>query len=333
MEQRVQWIDAVKGVGILLVILAHISPISNKVFWYLTYGFMPIFFVMAGFTSKSVCGYSEAIKKKAKRLLVPYFVYGLLLIVASSLLFGNTNMTQALLGLAYGRYSLFPEGAENVVPLLKGCLDVCPFWFLPCMFLAYLLLIIYDNLGGQRYIFVSMAVVLTLLSVYKPILLPWSIDTCFMAFLFILTGRFLSKKINKNKGKYDLSLLIICGIVYLLLCKSNPHVNFCIGKFGEHQILSVFLFFALGLAEPLALAFLFRLIEKTKLSSMFAYLGRHSLRLMCIHVFIANVVGIFLDLHTYWTLAISLCLIMAVDAILDYGYVKFKYKYSILNYL
>ena len=109
MEQRVQWIDAVKGVGILLVILAHISPISNKVFWYLTYGFMPIFFVMAGFTSKSVCGYSEAIKKKAKRLLVPYFVYGLLLIVASYLLFGNTNMTQALLGLAYGRYSLFPE--------------------------------------------------------------------------------------------------------------------------------------------------------------------------------------------------------------------------------
>lgn len=150
MEQRVQWIDAVKGVGILLVILAHISPISNKVFWYLTYGFMPIFFVMAGFTSKSVCGYSEAIKKKAKRLLVPYFVYGLLLIVASSLLFGNTNMTQALLGLAYGRYSLFPECAGNVVPLLKGCLDVCPFWFLPCMFLAYLLLIIYDNLGGAK---------------------------------------------------------------------------------------------------------------------------------------------------------------------------------------
>lgn len=150
MEQRVQWIDAVKGVGILLVILAHISPISNKVFWYLTYGFMPIFFVMAGFTSKSVCGYSEAIKKKAKRLLIPYFVYGLLLIVASYLLFGNTNMMQALLGLAYSRYSLFPEGAENVVPLLKGCLYVCPFWFLPCMFLAYLLLIIYDNLGGAK---------------------------------------------------------------------------------------------------------------------------------------------------------------------------------------
>lgn len=333
MKERVQWIDAVKGVGILLVILAHISPISNKVFWYLTYGFMPIFFVMAGFTSKKVNGYSEAIKKKAKRLLIPYFVYGLLLIVASYLLFDNTNIIQTLLGLAYGRYSVLPEGAENVVPLLKGCLAVCPFWFLPCMFLAYLLLIIYDNLGGQRYILISMAVVLTLLSVYKPILLPWSMDTCFMAFLFILSGRLISKKMKRNKGKYDLPLCITCVAVYVLLCKFNPHVNFSIGKYGEHQIISVFLFFALGVAEPLAFSFLFRLIERTKLSYMFAYLGRHSLRLMCIHIFLANVVGLFLDGRTYLALAVSLCLIMAVDAILEYSYAKFKHKYSVLKYL
>lgn len=178
-----------------------------------------------------------------------------------------------------------------------------------------------------------MAVVLTLLSVYKPILLPWSIDTCFMAFLFILSGRFISRKMRRNKGKYDLPLCITCVAVYLLLCKLNPHVNFSIGKFGERQILSVFLFFALGIAEPLFLAFLFRLIEKTKLSSMFAYLGRHSLRLMCIHIFIANVVGIFFDLYTYWALAISLCLILAADAILDYGYAKFKCKCVVLKYL
>ena len=317
MEQRVKWIDAVKGVGILLVILAHISPISNKVFWYLTYGFMPIFFVMAGFTSKRVKGYSEAIEKKAKRLLIPYFVYGLSLSVTSYLLFDYTNLKLALLGLAYGRYSLFPEGCQDIVPLLKGCSDVCPFWFLPCIFLAYLLLIIYDNLGGRRAVLIWIAVILTILSVYKPILFPWSIDTCFMAFLFMLSGRFISEKIKRNKSKYDLPLCIMCVAVYLLLCKLNPHVNFSIGKFGERQILSVFLFFALGIAEPLALSFLFRLIEKTKLSSMFAYLGRHSLRLMCIHVFIANVVGMFLDTHNYLTLVISLCLIMSFDAMLE----------------
>lgn len=53
-KQRIDWIDAVKGIGIMLVIAAHISPIGNKLFWYMTYGFMPIFFVMAGFTSSLV---------------------------------------------------------------------------------------------------------------------------------------------------------------------------------------------------------------------------------------------------------------------------------------
>lgn len=148
-KRRVQWIDAVKGVGIMLVIVAHIGPVGgSKLFWYLTYGFMPLFFVMAGFTSRPALGYGTQIWKKAKRLLVPYIVYGLVLLALSSLLLDDTRFSRALVGLVYGRYSLFVGSPADEYPLLHACPALCPLWFLPCMFMGYLCVIAYDNSGG-----------------------------------------------------------------------------------------------------------------------------------------------------------------------------------------
>lgn len=329
--KRVQWIDAVKGVGILLVIAAHISPIGGAWFWYLTYGFMPIFFMMAGFTSKPNKDFYGSIRRKAERLLIPYFVYGLIIALLSSLIFDSTNLLQALCGLVYGRYSLYPENPINVVPLLKGCPDICPLWFLPCMFLAYLLLIIYDTWGGKIIMFLS-SVVISILSIYKLILFPWSLDTCFMAFLFILVGRYFKKHIGMTRKNKDILYACLFFFVYVLLCKLNPNVNFSIGRYGNFVPWSVFLFFALGVAEPLSLSYLFRFFDKTRILFLLSYFGRHSLRLMCIHVFLAHLVGLFVGGH-YSGLLISWCLIISVDVMFEFVFDKYKVKYSLLKYL
>ena len=34
-RERILWIDAIKGFGIILVMLAHLTSISSSVFWYL----------------------------------------------------------------------------------------------------------------------------------------------------------------------------------------------------------------------------------------------------------------------------------------------------------
>ncbi|HEM4571297.1 TPA: acyltransferase family protein [Streptococcus suis] len=45
MNTRIQWIDNLKGIGILLVVLGHTSfPFKNYIFWI----HMPLFFVLTG---------------------------------------------------------------------------------------------------------------------------------------------------------------------------------------------------------------------------------------------------------------------------------------------
>lgn len=333
-KQRIDWIDAVKGIGIMLVIAAHISPIGNKLFWYMTYGFMPIFFVMAGFTSKPCLGYAKQIEKKVKRLLIPYFFYGIVLLFLSNLFFEDTNFSHALCGLFYGRYSLFPEAVENNIPLLQACTALCPLWFLPCMFLAYTILITFDNCGGaMKKVLILGSIVLTMLSVYKRFLFPWSIDTCCFAFLFMLTGRLLVQYVGRERKSKNLLYAVLIFVLYLMLCKLNPHINFSIGQYGDWGLISVFFLFLLGVAEPLLFSYLFRFAEGTMFTSMFANIGRHSLRLMCIHIFVSNILDMFWDENTLLRFFVCLFLLFAIDYLLEIYFKKMSNRIPFLKYL
>ena len=65
------WIDALKGFGMILVIATHssLSIVSPKLTVMLTAGYMAIFFILSGYTTKKEA-FIPAIKKKAKRLLI-----------------------------------------------------------------------------------------------------------------------------------------------------------------------------------------------------------------------------------------------------------------------
>lgn len=74
--KRILWLDALKGIGIILVIISHANldiPYLN----YFTAGYIQLFFVIAGFTYKPNPQIVTLLRKKANRLLLPYFFYGL----------------------------------------------------------------------------------------------------------------------------------------------------------------------------------------------------------------------------------------------------------------
>ena len=83
-DVRKKYIDAVKGVNILIVLFNHAQgiPLIGAL---LSVCFMQVFFVLAGYTYKphndEDC--REFIKKKAARLLVPYFSYAVVLFAGS----------------------------------------------------------------------------------------------------------------------------------------------------------------------------------------------------------------------------------------------------------
>ena len=77
--ERLDWIDAMKGVGIILIMMSHTIHIG--VLFILYSGFIPLFFISSALTYKSM-----DIRKRFKRLIIPYFFYCILFILLSTIM-------------------------------------------------------------------------------------------------------------------------------------------------------------------------------------------------------------------------------------------------------
>lgn len=73
--KRYKYLDVARGIGLMLVVISHSCGLNS----YLINFYIPLFFVLSGYTYKSGRSYGENVIKKAKRLLVPYFGYSAVL--------------------------------------------------------------------------------------------------------------------------------------------------------------------------------------------------------------------------------------------------------------
>ena len=88
-NKRVEWIDFVKGLGMLLVIIGH-CKIPNP-YWKIIYMFhMPLFFVVTGFVyspKKNEVDNITYVKSVSKKYLIPYLVFSLIGLVTTLVFF------------------------------------------------------------------------------------------------------------------------------------------------------------------------------------------------------------------------------------------------------
>ena len=164
MKERYEWLDISKGIAILLVVLGHaiqyyLYPIdyADSLSYRVIYSFhMPFFFFLSGLSS----GFSnnpffnkDNLKKKIKRLMIPYVAWGLIYLPANLLYKGwSTNLMTDLFmnpprfGLWY-LYSLF------FIWLFHTCIlsitDKGKIRFVLYIFLYLLLLILASVLHGE----------------------------------------------------------------------------------------------------------------------------------------------------------------------------------------
>lgn len=75
MNQREKWIDVVKAIGIILMVIGQASPPFSFKIWIYSFH-MPLFFIVAGylFNEKkwASLGEKELLKSRAKTYLLPY---------------------------------------------------------------------------------------------------------------------------------------------------------------------------------------------------------------------------------------------------------------------
>lgn len=276
-KRRLDYIDILKGIGILLVIFSHSGAENETTMMYIGGVFIPLFFVVSGYTYKNrETTFFSLLGRRFHRLIVPYLFFSVLLL----LLYKRFSLMDVL-GVFYSRYCLYPYYSADNVFLMGG--GNPPLWFLTSMltaFLPFYLLIKYPSKTGWM---LCAFALYTWGCQFLPILLPWSLDTACLMACFMYVGL--------HMPKYDY-LLSFHGLVYLFvlfffiaLCNINGGLNVSVREYGR----SFLLYFSTGILGTLFLLWLSKMIKETIVGKGLAIIGRHSLVIFCLQMFLLRI--------------------------------------------
>ena len=257
--QRLSWLDVLKGIGIILVVIGHVY--QNSVIFNWIYSFhMPLFFFAAGWVYKEKPVLVD-LKRRLQTIVVPYFSFGLLVLIYWQLIerrFRTSDMgfLDSFLGLISGEY---------------GKLDFnVHLWFLPCFFMTVVLFNILVNLGHKKAAYI-VTTVMSLIYIVIPLPeLPLGIDRVFKYIAFYAVGVLVAEKIGE--AEFVRSRLVKFLIAFCLIC-----LNFLLA----YKNLTVgIMWFVTALIGVFACTMFSQAIDKNK---VLQYFGRISLIVLCLH--------------------------------------------------
>lgn len=299
-KKRILWMDISKAIGILIVLVVHAEIHLGPVTFLGGMFYMPVFFILAGMTFREepLEPFGVFVKKKVQRLLLPYLGYNLFLFLfflAKDLLRGTYSSGTSffpLLGILYSRNCLYPMGTEQNVYFMQ--ILNAPTWFLTCLFLTLVLFWFLQRVSQGRKDWLlwgnGILLVLAILLHYTcPILLPWSLDCALYAVAFLTVGKLAAKeqwveKIYQNPLRLLALVLVFAGCSYL-----NGSVNMSVAEYGHSMLLYLLIGISGSLLCMVFSAFVERHFPRT--AKVFACLGRHTLPVLCLHLFVYALVG------------------------------------------
>ncbi len=287
---RMQWIDAVKGIGITLMILGHMSIGENLL--YFIYSFhMPIFIVISGYLFRRDVAFADTVKRKARTLLLPYLYANVaVLCVRWGLLFAGGSFSwegafgiakmQTMMTLAAGGfYRTFFEGLESVGPI----------WFIPFLFCINMIFLIFSKLrkGQSRMgdiVETLIVILLSFLGYYigtEVAFLPWSFDAALVALIMFYTGMLL-KKYGFFENKYGGWIAFALGVFWIVSYQKSGFVGLVTRSYDAFPFCIV-----VALAASIFIMYVVRAAEVHGglgwLLKPLAWCGRNSMLLLIIH--------------------------------------------------
>ena len=138
--QRLDWVDALKGLAILAVVAGHIwtrGPLRDAIYAV----HMPLFFILSGYTARFV-PWGRLLRRCALGLLLPFLIFSALLLAVDFWIEGERGMLPIFTSWQQGVWTILLETART-----RGPFTIL--WFIPCLILARL---IWNALlmGGRR---------------------------------------------------------------------------------------------------------------------------------------------------------------------------------------
>lgn len=300
MQVRNSSIDAVRGIGILLVVLGHNwLTLHDRGFLYqVIFSFhMPLFFVLSGIFLHESSMIGKSIRSRSISLLKPYFV-----------VLGLLGIAKYLAALKSGSTFDAPAYFLGVVWGTGPMLSWPQMWFLPNLFLSSILalMIVKFAVRSQHPERIVTLISIVLLSIgmwsirrfwnYNDLSvaaftggtlpgLPWSLDLVPVTCAFILFGYLLRKRAKENAFNPGLFALA-AGLFAALQIMSSATMDLNLRTYGDpffsttKAALGIYLVF--GLAALLG--------NHKRLHAFFSYLGAASLFILIFHFYVEGLV-------------------------------------------
>ena len=273
--------DQARGLSIFLVVYGHNFPVTEP---YIYSFHVPLFFFIAGMFHPKVVN-TELIKKRAKMILIPYFVWATALYLFWLLIgrnYGDSLVSQTspldnFIGIFYAQGgSAYMEWG-------------IPLWFLPCIFLVFLIFSTVQRLQKRQLVVLGIALCCLLgflWAEFTNIHLPWSLDVALVATGFYGLGNLLKQRL------LNLSRANATFLFFLMLAINISAYYFNYQKVDMYRSIygSQLLFFISGLAGSVAYLMFFRALPVFR---FFSYLGRHTIVLLATHVRMLTVIKLF----------------------------------------
>lgn len=186
-KDRIAWIDMLKGLAIILVVVGHNASetVSNFIYCF----HMPLFFLLSGFVF-SPKDPKVYLRRSWNRLMVPYIFFTIVIMIPDLL---SLLIRRDLLGCCKLAYRIIYGGK-----ILRGAYGVL--WFVTGLWIAQNIfnLIVARNLS--IYVFISLLVIAYIFSLIR-IPLPWNIHVVPMALAYIWIGNLAKRYLtNVNRG-------------------------------------------------------------------------------------------------------------------------------------
>jgi len=316
MASRIAWVDTLKGIAIILVVIMHNA--DESVGDFLRCFIMPLFFLLSGFlfSPKTV---KEYFHKSTRRLIVPYTAYLIVIALPYIILMAingelfETKGKSLLINMLYGG------------ELLKGSFGV--FWFISVLWLAtnlfnYMLNFANRMFTGERWkrAVVGILIPIGYLAESIPYPLPGNLHVVPMAAAYIGTGYWIHRSISRFpslfRAKDKIYYVSISAAV--MLCVFILRHELAIDmKYNNYGIPGIS--FMSSVAASLCMAcFAIVLSDNRWLGNILGFIGKASMTIMYLHQpvkfmlldylglqdnhFIAVIFGILLSLVAYWLL-------------------------------
>lgn len=285
-KKNIRYIDIVKALAIILVILGHINFANQNVKAWIYAFHMPAFFFASGLLLKNHTG--NGIRQeiafcwqKFQSLMFPYFLWAILY---------TTINGHNLIRILYGSHQTL--GSADTLTSL---------WFLPVLFLAMVLFAVSRLVFGKRF---RLPVKLVLAAVFLAAgnLLPkyihgypWGANLTLQAFGFLMLGNALFPTLQRVREKMNgrsglgIAVLVLClsfaaTLLYRWNVPAGGYINVANAEFGSYPLFV--LLACVGIAFLLALSMVLdRLLpeRQTGLAGFLVFFGKNTMCVFATH--------------------------------------------------